>query len=517
MNILYSNWTGFGAVPGERRILNTKCYRTYRGYEDICPDCKAKTVFETKRIFQTETILPDGNWVDLRVVPILDEKGDCMYFAEWVRVITDRKQMEEELQKKNQELNASNEEMEAMNEELLSSNEALIEAKLQADTANRAKSQFLSTMSHELRTPLNGVLGFGELLLSETTTAQQTEYVQYILKSATHLLDVVSQIMEFTQIQSGVTQLREEETDLEALCLSTIEMVRFQAFQKGLEISAWTDSALSGTWMIDPLRLKEVLLCLVGNAVKFTHRGHVHLRVFPLAKHSSSDRQIIRFSVEDTGIGIEKEAQERIFQFFEQADMSHTRKYGGTGLGLTVAQGILKLMESFLRMKTIPGKGSTFFFDLALQKEPEILEPSNESSLHSSEDSLQTKAKPASILVVEDDLLNARLVQLFLQKYFPQTDVVEARSGEEAVEIYSDLKPDMVLMDIQMPGIDGFEATRQIRQIEKRLARRVPVVAITAAVEEIDQRICLKAGMDDYLIKPLQFEETNEKLKKWIT
>ena len=514
MNVLFSNWSGFGDIPEEKRTLGAKCYRIYRGFDTICPDCQARRVLQTKQLFQTEVKLPDGTWVDLRVVPILNAHGDCMYFAEWVRVITDRKKMELELQQKNMELNASYEELEAMNEELLSSNEALIEAKSLTDAANGAKNQFLANMSHELRTPLNGVIGFSELLQYSLLDESQKEYVGYILQSGKNLLDIVAHLLEFIDAQSDTFRLLEEGTDLKELCQKTMELVRFQAHQKGLALSCDIEPILAGKWMVDPMRLQEVLLNLLGNAVKFTHQGNVRARISAPQPPTGNGFQTIRISVEDTGIGIDPAFEKKIFQAFEQADMSHTRRYGGTGMGLPITQEILKRMKSTLQYESRLGKGTIFFFDLCLQREPDTSRST--ASEAGSKESQSSLTRKMVVLVVEDDFVNAQLLRAFLEKCCPDAQIQQAQSGEDAVAAYPDLLPDLVLMDIQMPGIDGFEATRQIRQIEIGMNKRARVIAVTAAVEERHLLNWRSAGMDDYLLKPLDFAETQAKMRKWI-
>lgn len=400
--------------------------------------------------------------------------------------------------------------------------EQLITARDAAEAGNRAKSQFLANISHELRTPLNGVLGFAELLQASPLNPEQKEFLGYIIESAKGLLDVIVRILDFTQIQTEAFQLHEKETDLAMLCHKTLEQVRVQAEKKGIGLSVDIAPALEGSWMVDAERLQEVLLILLRNAVKFTEQGSVSLILSALDDGQVFDHRSIRFTVKDTGIGIDHASEARIFQIFEQADMSHTRRFGGVGMGLPVAQGILKRMKTTLHFESQHGSGSSFYFDLPLSRSDRISQTQDLHSSHTDEDEAQKNDLSATegkvkILVVEDDFLNAQLIRLFLEKHFPNAQAILAQTGEAATEQYPLVQPDMVLMDIQMPGIDGFEAARRIRDIETGMGRRVPIIAVTAAVEEVDREKCISSGMDDYLLKPLNFELAQIKIHKWIS
>src|SRR6056297_123650 len=367
MNIIYSNWNGFAAVDPSKRILNTKCYRTYRGFDDFCPDCQAKKVLQTKTRHQAQAQLPDGTWVEVRVIPIFDSSDEIdeknkrvKYFLEWVRDITDFKRKEEALQVQKEELAASNEELESYNEEMKALNEELVDSEERANKLSQAKSEFLANMSHELRTPLNGILGFSRLIKETKIDDEQTDYLNCVIFSGELLLDIVNDILDFSKIEAGRLVLEENDTDIKEMLKKTFHLFMSEKNRNKLDYELKIDERIPNVVKTDPLRFNQVITNLLSNALKFTENGSVLLQAELLSL--SNSKATIRFSVKDTGIGVPEDQRENIFDMFTQADSSTTRKYGGTGLGLPITVKILEQMGSKIQLQTEPSQGSTFSF-----------------------------------------------------------------------------------------------------------------------------------------------------------
>src|SRR6056297_252460 len=367
MNILYSNWNGFAAVAPSKRVLNTKCYRTYRGFDDLCPDCQAKKVLQTKTRHQAQAQLPDGTWVEVRVIPIFDSSDEIdeknkrvKYFLEWVRDITDFKNKEEALQTQKEELAASNEELESFNEEMKALNEELVDSEERANKLSQAKSEFLANMSHELRTPLNGILGFSRLIKETKIDDEQTDYLNCVIFSGELLVDIVNDILDFSKIEAGKLVLEENDTNIKEMLKKTFHLIMLEKNRNKLQYELKIDERIPNLVKTDPLRFNQVITNLLSNALKFTENGSVLLQAELLSLTNS--KATIRFSVKDTGIGIAEDQRENIFDMFTQADSSTTRKYGGTGLGLPISVKILEQMGSKIQLTTEVNKGSTFSF-----------------------------------------------------------------------------------------------------------------------------------------------------------
>ncbi|WP_420149674.1 response regulator [Spirosoma sp.] len=520
----------------------------------------------------------------------------------------------------------------------------LTKAKVQAEQASKAKSEFLANMSHEIRTPLNGVIGFTDLVLKTSLSETQHQYLSIVNQSANALLSTINDILDFSKIEAGKLELAIEKVDIYEISSQATDIITYQAQNKGLEVLLNLPADLPRFVYVDSVRLKQILVNLLGNAVKFTDKGEIELKITTLTD-VAQDYITFRFEVRDTGIGVKPDMQARIFEAFSQEDPSTTKKYGGTGLGLTISNKILGLMGTKLELNSKPGEGSCFSFDVKLKTEPGepivwrdmsllknvLIVDDNENNrfilkqmfllkqinveearngfealqllgghkqydvilmdyhmpymdgletiekiranfsnspdpqdivlLHSSSDDeriikaceslavnqrlvkpikmaelyralsrlgqqdekslvldlkeqIQLDTALIKILLVEDNKINQLLAKTIVTRIVPNVQIVEAVDGQEAVQKYQEEQPDIVLMDIQMPVMNGYEATKRIRELEQTY--RTPIIALTAGTVKGEREKCLEAGMDDFITKPIVEESLISIFQQWL-
>jgi len=419
--------------------------------------------------------------------PLLNLQGQMTGTVHVARDITERKRVEKELRR----------------------------AKEAAEAATRAKSQFLANMSHELRTPMTGVLGMLDLVLSGNLDAEQKEYIEIARTSASSLIRILNDILDLTKIETDKFSLEENPFSLRKCMEDTVNLLLPSALSKGLDLNFTAADDVPVTVIGDQLRLSQVLTNLVGNSVKFTDKGSVDIRLAAGSSAADGKREIT-FSIADTGIGIPEDKRHLLFRSFSQVDDSHSRIYGGTGLGLAISRKIVDRMGGRITFASEEGKGSTFSciipFNEAEGVRVNLFAPGKETTDLGTPRAAE-KEKPR-LLVAEDDETIRHVLGLMLQRSNFEVDFAE--SGQKVVDMWENGKFDLILMDIQMPLMNGFEATTAIRERERTRGGHIPIIAMTAHALKKDEDMCLAAGMDSYISKPIDFKKSVQLLERFL-
>jgi signal transduction histidine kinase/ActR/RegA family two-component response regulator len=409
------------------------------------------------------------------------------------------------LVKRTTELNNKKVKLEEQADFIKGQNIQLQIAKEEAEEANIAKSQFLSNISHEIRTPLNAIVGMSHILISKDPRSDQKEDIETIVYSAENLMVIINDILDYNKIEAGKMEFENSGFDLRFSVNKTFKTLQPVASKKQLKFDFSIDDQVPNFLLGDQTRLSQILINLLNNAIKFTKHGSVKMRVYCTEKSEKNVR--IHFSISDTGIGIPKEKQAKIFESFTQADPSTTRLYGGTGLGLAITKRLIELQNGTLNLQSEVGEGSTFFFhlDYALDKNVKATPPSSGKAV-SDLSGIQ------KILLVEDNSLNIMVAQNFMKKWKLESDV--ANDGQEALELIKDNDYSLVLMDLQMPNMDGYKATSIIRSWNEPKYQNLPIVALSASALAEFKDKAHEVGMNDYLCKPFKPLELYEIIKK---
>ena len=419
-------------------------------------------------------------WIESKSHPYFDDYGNIAGFQTSAREVTRRKEFEQSLQ----------------------------EARKKAEEATLAKSKFLSMMSHEIRTPMNAIIGLTNLLIQGSPSPEQIEQLSLLKFSGDNLLTIINDILDFSKIEAGRIALEYVDVDLFTLVSNTRKMLEQQVTEKNLELRLIYDNRIPSTIKVDPVRLTQILTNLAGNAVKFTQTGYIEIRVEWNGENAG--KHTINFSISDTGIGIREDKIDLIFERFSQGDNDTTRRFGGTGLGLSITKSLVHLMGGEIQVKSTLGEGSVFAFSLTVEGDYNNV-PVIEMSVDGNSDDNERLIR---VLLVEDNRVNQIVAVNFIRKWGMRIEV--ASNGKEAVDMIRDEYYDLVLMDIQMPVMDGYEAARRIRNMSDVRCKEVPIIALTASAMFGMRDKILEAGMNDFITKPFVPADLEAKIRKYV-
>lgn len=471
------NMTGLESVE---EVIGQRCHKIFMKQDSPCPWCSAQKVLESGEGIMEYTTPDDpreiktGRALQVHLVPIKDANGHVTGVVEYGIDVTE-----------------------------------LREAKRRAEAASMSKSAFLANMSHEIRTPMNGISGMIELTLMSTLSGEQRNYLEMALRSSQNLLQIINDILDYSRIESGNIEILEKPFKLSAMILDICGLFNVSASHKGLCLSCSIQEGTPDEVIGDIGRIRQVLVNLLGNAIKFTHAGAVTLEVSYETKLEGSVE--FRFSIKDTGIGIPVEFHEHIFDRFMQMDSTYGKAYQGTGLGLAITHELVNLMGGVIGLESEVGKGTTFVFSIPMKVSTQVPDTGGEV--------LQQQVKTNGvrtarrILVAEDDEISGKMLRTFLER--KGYEVTLAENGNEAIRHFMNGHYHLILMDIQMPVKDGLAATRELRMLEGE-GGEIPIIATTAYALDSDRAKFLNAGMNDFIAKPLSFSELEALLGKWI-
>ncbi|WP_322922686.1 ATP-binding protein [Paenibacillus campi] len=424
-------------------------------------------------------------------------------------------------QKTLSEFSAMNNELVNLQRLLAKSNAELSEAREEAELANQARARFLAIMTHEIRTPMNGVIGMAEMLMSSELTEEQKRSVMLIQESAELLLSMINNMLDLSKMEAGKMQLQEGVINMRLLLDHIVRLIEPKANEHDNAISTFIDYRVKSDLIGDGGRIRQILLNLINNANKFTRNGKIEISV--QLKENRANLQVLHIEVSDTGIGIAPDQQQKLFQPYAQAQRPEQHGMEGTGLGLSICKSLVELMEGTIDLRSDEGKGSVFWFDIPLKKnttaqaQPEYEQERTTGQRHRNKSNTPVaRVTDQPILIVEDNPINSQVIQLQLKK-MGMSNVHMAINGQEAFDVFLQHEYVLVLMDNRMPIMDGFQATRKIRELERmKLREPVPIIALTANTSPEDRQRCLEVGMDDILTKPVNLESLTRILHKWL-